>query len=50
MPQDDEELEVVRKIKEGKMRAPKDNETVDDAHSDWYVYFQASSHNLTLSL
>uniref|UniRef100_A0A914Z3V6 Uncharacterized protein n=1 Tax=Panagrolaimus superbus TaxID=310955 RepID=A0A914Z3V6_9BILA len=35
MPQDVEEIETMKKIKEGKMRAAKDNETVDDAQSDW---------------
>uniref|UniRef100_A0AC34F7G7 Uncharacterized protein n=1 Tax=Panagrolaimus sp. ES5 TaxID=591445 RepID=A0AC34F7G7_9BILA len=35
MPQDVEEIETMKKIKEGKMRAAKDNETVEDAQSDW---------------
>uniref|UniRef100_A0A7E4UW92 Uncharacterized protein n=1 Tax=Panagrellus redivivus TaxID=6233 RepID=A0A7E4UW92_PANRE len=34
-PDNKEELEAMQNIKGGKVRAAKDNETVDDAASDW---------------
>uniref|UniRef100_A0AC34R343 Uncharacterized protein n=1 Tax=Panagrolaimus sp. JU765 TaxID=591449 RepID=A0AC34R343_9BILA len=35
MPQNQEEIEAVAKIRQGKVRAARDNETVEDAQSDW---------------